>query len=110
LSGSNGSYSLTGTAAAITGELDALTFKPVDGVANTSVTTTFTLIASDATAGTTSAANSQTTVTDSDPALAPTIAVTTPAHATTSEAPVTPFAGVTIGDANDGGANTDALS
>lgn len=43
LSGSNGSYTLTGTAAAITSELAALVFTPVDGVPNTSVTTTFTL-------------------------------------------------------------------
>jgi uncharacterized repeat protein (TIGR03803 family) len=43
LSGSNGNYTLTGTAAAITSELRALSFTPVNGVLNTSVTTTFTL-------------------------------------------------------------------
>src|SRR5580704_4236544 len=43
LSGSNGSYTLTGTAADITTELDALSFTPVNGVPNTQVTTTFTL-------------------------------------------------------------------
>ena len=43
LSGSDGSYTLTGTAAAITSELRALSFTPVNGVLNTSVTTTFTL-------------------------------------------------------------------
>jgi hypothetical protein len=43
LSGSNGSYSLTGTAASITTELDALSFTPVTGVPNTQATTTFTL-------------------------------------------------------------------
>src|SRR6202011_5902247 len=42
LTGGNGSYSLSGTAAAITAELDALVFTPVDGVPDTSVTTTFT--------------------------------------------------------------------
>jgi len=43
LSVSSGIYTLTGTAAAITNELRALSFTPVDGVPNTSVTTTFTL-------------------------------------------------------------------
>ena len=43
LSGSGGSYTLTGTAAAITSELRALSFTPVNGVLNTSVKTTFTL-------------------------------------------------------------------
>jgi hypothetical protein len=43
LSGSDGSYTLAGTAAAITSELRALSFTPVDGVPNTSVTTTLTL-------------------------------------------------------------------
>src|SRR6202035_5738706 len=44
LSGSNGSYTLTGTAAAITAELRALSFTPVNGVPHTQVTTTFTRI------------------------------------------------------------------
>ena len=43
LTGSNGNYTLSGTAAAITSELDALVFTPVDGVPNTAVTTAFTL-------------------------------------------------------------------
>jgi uncharacterized repeat protein (TIGR03803 family) len=43
LSVSSGNYTLTGTAAAITSELRALSFTPVDGMPNTSVTTTFTL-------------------------------------------------------------------
>jgi uncharacterized repeat protein (TIGR03803 family) len=43
LSVSSGIYTLTGTAAAITSELRALSFTSVDGVPNTSVTTTFTL-------------------------------------------------------------------
>jgi uncharacterized repeat protein (TIGR03803 family) len=43
LSVSSGNYTLTGTAAAITSELRALSFTSVDGVPNTSVTTTFTL-------------------------------------------------------------------
>jgi uncharacterized repeat protein (TIGR03803 family) len=43
LSGSDGSYTMTGTAATITTELHALSFTLVDGAPNTSVTTTFTL-------------------------------------------------------------------
>src|SRR5277367_3522823 len=70
LSVSSGIYKLTGTAAAITSELRTLSFTPIDGVPNTSVTTTFTL--SD-----TSSAVSQlpvvaaTTATDSDPVVTP---------------------------------------
>jgi uncharacterized repeat protein (TIGR03803 family) len=43
LSVSSGTYTLTGTAATITSELQALSFTPVDNVPNSSVTTTFTL-------------------------------------------------------------------
>src|SRR6202789_4325659 len=106
LNGSDGSYTLTGTAAAITSKLRALSFTPVD-VPNTSVTTTFTL--SD-----TSSSGSQlpvvatTTVTDSDPVVAPTITGTVSSHATTSETPIDPFSAVTIGDTNAGA--TDTLS
>lgn len=72
LAGSNGSYMLSGTAAAITNELDQLSFTPVNGVPDSSVSTTFTLSDS-STAGTASASDSTTTVTDTDPALAVTI-------------------------------------
>ena len=48
------------------------------------------------------------TVTDSDPVVAPTITGTVSSLATTSETPLDPFSGVTIGDANAGA--TDALS
>ena len=41
--GTGGVYRLSGTAAAITGELDALSFKPKAGAPNSSSTTTFTL-------------------------------------------------------------------
>ncbi len=43
LSGSNGTYTLSGTASAITNELDALVFTPTAGQPNTSGTTSFTL-------------------------------------------------------------------
>jgi uncharacterized repeat protein (TIGR03803 family) len=109
LSGSNGSYTLTGTAAAITAELDALSFTPVNGVPNTQVITTFTLSDTSG-AGTASAGNSVTTVIDHDPAAAPTITGTLAGQTTVSEAPVTPFSHVTIADANNGGTDTDTLS
>ena len=73
LGGSNGSDTLSGTAAAITTELDALSFKPVDGVPNTSVTTTFTL-SDTSSAYPTPTVDHTTSVIDSDPAVPRTIA------------------------------------
>lgn len=43
IANADGTYTLTGTAAAITAELDALVFKPAAGTAGTSQTTTFAL-------------------------------------------------------------------
>jgi uncharacterized repeat protein (TIGR03803 family) len=110
LSGPNGTYTLTGTAAAITSELQGLVFHPVDGVANTSVTNSFTL--SDKSSATaTSSGTTTLSVTDTDPAVAPSISATgTTSFATASEAPVKPFAGVTIADTNNGGGDTDTLT
>ena len=71
LMGSSGSYSLMGTAAAITTALDALVFTPANGVPNTSVTTAFTLNLTDTVTGG-NASNSATTVKDTDPAIPPT--------------------------------------
>jgi uncharacterized repeat protein (TIGR03803 family) len=67
LSLSSGIYKLTGTAAAITSELRALSFTPVDGVPNTSATTTFTL--SDTSSAVSHPVVATTTVTDSDPGV-----------------------------------------
>ena len=65
-------YTLTGSATAVTSELDALTFTPAAGQPNTSATTTFTL--SDVSSPyATATVDSTTTVTDTDPAVAPTI-------------------------------------
>jgi hypothetical protein len=101
----SGVYRLLGTASAITGELDALIFTPKAGAPNTSSTTTFTL--SDLSSGyATATVDSTTTVTDIDPAVAPTIAGTVGGQATMSEAPIDPFAGVTIGDLNGGATDT----
>jgi len=62
----NGVYSLSGTASAITTELDALVFTPMAAWPNASATTTFTL--SDVSiAGGAPAVDSTTTVTDNDP-------------------------------------------
>ena len=96
---------LSGSPDTITSELDALVFTPVNGTPNTSVTTGFTLI-DDSSAGT-EATDATTTVIDTDPAL-PTIMGTVAGQATTSEATVMPFAGVTIGDTNAGA--TDMLT
>ena len=109
LNGGSGSYTLTGTAATITTELRALTFTPVNGVPNTSVTTTFTL--SDlSSAYATSTVDVTTSVIDSDPAVAPTILGTVAGQTTASEAPIAPFTGVTLADTNDGGGDTDTLT
>jgi hypothetical protein len=99
LSGSGSTYTLTGTGAAITAELDRLVFTPTAGAPDTSSTTTFTL--SDVSSvGKASNSDSTSQVTDTDPAVAPTITGTVANQATTSEAAVKPFSGVTIGDAN----------
>ncbi|MGD1017038.1 MAG: Ig-like domain-containing protein, partial [Roseiarcus sp.] len=105
LSGSDGAYTLSGTAAAITSELDALSFTPVDGDPNSSVTTTFTLSDSSS-AFTTPTVDSTTTVTDSDQAVAPTIEGTVAGQTTNSEAAIDPFSTVTIGDLNVGATDT----
>ena len=103
--GTGGVYTLSGTAATITSELDALTFTPTAGAPNTTTTTTFTL--SDlSSAYSTPTVNGTTSVTDADPAVAPTITGAKAGQTTTSEAPVTPFSGVTIGDSNSGATDT----
>ena len=100
-----GVYRLSGTASAITGELDALVFTPTAGAPNTSSTTTFTL-SDQSSAGGAPVVDTTTTVTDSDPAVAPTISGTGSRLTTTSEAPVRPFAHATVGDANVGATDT----
>ncbi len=99
-----GVYSLSGTATAITSELEALLFTPNAGAPDTASTTTFTL-SDQSSAGGAPVVDGATSVIDSDPAVAPTIAGTAPGQ-TTSEAPVRPFAGATIGDANAGATDT----
>src|SRR3984957_18600421 len=68
--GAGGVYTLSGTAAAITSELDALIFTPTAGAPNTSSKTTFTL--SDlSSANGAPVVDSKTSVIDSDPAQPP---------------------------------------
>ena len=107
--GTNGVYTLlSGVAGTVTSELDALTFTPATGAPNTITTTTFAL--SDlSTADATPTTDSATTVTDTDAAVAPTIAGTH-ATSTTSDAAVSPFTGVTIGDTNAGATVMDTLT
>ncbi len=61
-------YQLTGTAAAITAELDALSYTPVNGVPGTSVTTTFAL-SDQSSSFPTPATNDTTSVIDTDPMI-----------------------------------------
>jgi uncharacterized repeat protein (TIGR03803 family) len=100
----NGLYTLTGTAAAITTELDALTFTPATGAPNSVTTSTFTL-SDKSSAYATAAVNSATTVTDTDAAVAPTITGT---HATPTKAgaPVNLFSTVRVGDSNASATDT----
>ena len=107
--GTGGVYTLTGTAAAITSELDALSFTPKAGSPGTSSTTNFQL--SDlSSAYATATVNTTTSVVDTDPAVAvavaPTITGTLAGQTTASEAAVKPFSGVTIADANSGASDT----
>jgi uncharacterized repeat protein (TIGR03803 family) len=63
--GTGGVYTLSGTAAAITNELDALVFTPTAGLSNTSLSTTFTLT-DQSSAGGTAAVDTTTTVINKD--------------------------------------------
>ena len=97
-------YTLSGTAGAITAELDALVFTPAAGASN--ATTTFTLTDTSSAIQSSAVSDSGTSVSDFDVAL-PTFSGT---HLTIAHnAPVNPFAGAAIADANGGGP-TDTLT
>ena len=100
LTSSGGSvYTLSGSASAITSELDALIFTPVAGSPNSSATTTFAL--SDKSSGDpTATTNDTTSVNVSTPAVAPTITGTVGNQTLTVGSTDTPFSTVTIGDTN----------
>jgi autotransporter passenger strand-loop-strand repeat protein len=97
--GTGGIYTLSGEAAAVTSELQALSFTPTAGQPNTVSTSTFTL-SDQSSAYPTPATDSTTTVLDTVPAVSPSISGTVAGQKTASEAPVTPFSNVTITDAN----------
>jgi hypothetical protein len=105
LSFAGGVYTLNGTASAVTQELRALVFTPAVGAPNTSATTSFTLTDASS-ADATPAVDATTTVTNQDPAVAPSIAGTQDGQTTSSEAPLDPFSGVTIADANANATDT----
>ncbi len=100
----NGSYTLAGTAAAVTTQLQALRFAPVNGTPNSTSTTTFAL--SDASSAGTSVTNASTTVVDTAAAVAPSIVGARANQATTAERAVSPFSGVKLADANAGATDT----
>ena len=104
--GTNGVYTLAAASAAtLSSELQQLVFTPTAGAPGSNTTTTFTL--SDlSSADATPTVNSTTTVINTDPAVAPSIGGTVAGQTTTSEAPVHPFAGVTISDPNAGASDT----
>jgi hypothetical protein len=105
VAGASGVYTITGSASTITSDLDALSFTPTAGAPNTMSTTTFKL--SDVTSVySTAAVDTTTSVVDTDPAGAPTITGTVANQTTSNEAPVKPFSGVTIADANSGATDT----
>ena len=93
-----GTYTLTGTAAQVTAQLEALTFTAAPGAPNASATTRFAL--GDASAVNATHATATVTVTDSDSATGSTILNTTPAQASANGAAVRPFANATVTDPN----------
>jgi hypothetical protein len=103
----DGTYTLVGSAAALTSELDATRFTP-NGTPGASSATVFTLL--DQSSGfATPATDSTTSVIDTDPA-APTISGTKANQTTTSEAPIQPFSTVTLGDPNSGATDNVTIS
>ena len=105
LTSSGDVYTLTGSASALTSELDALVFMPAGGQPNTSATTSFAL--SDASSAyKTPATDDATSVNVSTPAVAPTITGAAAGQTLTAGATDRPFATVTIGDANSGASDT----
>jgi hypothetical protein len=66
--GTSGVYTLSGTAATVSSELDALSFKPKAGAPNTKSTSTFSL-SDKSGAYVTATVNTTITVIDSDPAV-----------------------------------------
>jgi hypothetical protein len=110
LTGSAGNYTLTGTAAAITTALDALSFTPVDAVPNTSVTTQFTLTDTSSALPGTPAVDTTTSITDTNTAQPVSATDAANSVATTDEQAIHPFTGVSITDPNAGQTETATVS
>ena len=110
--GNGGVYTLSAASpTTLTAELDALSFVAAGGSPGTTTTTTFTLV--DASSAGTNASDNTTTVTDkAAPApvtpTPPVITGTVAGQTTTAEAPIKPFAKVSILDTNAGA--TDELT
>ena len=95
--GIGGTYSLAGTASAITTELQQIEFTPSTQPPNSSVTVNFTL--TDVTTAGTSASNAGFNVTVATPAVAPTVSGAF-TQTVTSEAATAPFVSATVTDPN----------
>ncbi len=104
-----GVYSVTGTDAAVTAAVDGLVFTPAahQVAPGGSVTTTFTITATDTAGGTSS--NSSTTVGATAVNDPPVIAGATAGQTTTDEATISPFTGVSISDVDAGATETVAI-
>jgi acyl-coenzyme A thioesterase PaaI-like protein len=102
----NGVYTVTGTAAAVTADLDALAFIPTDHqvAPGGAVTTGFTVAVTDS-AGQT-ASNSTTSVVTTAVATTPTITGTLADQTVSDNARIDPFAAVSITDSNAGQTET----
>ena len=101
-----GVYSITGTDSAVTTALDALVFTPTEHqvAPDGTVTTTFTIHATDTAGGTTS--DSTTTVIATAVNDPPVIAGAVAGQTTTDEATITPLSGVSISDVDFGQTET----
>ena len=104
-SSGGGVYTLSGSAAAITSELDALVFTPAAGMPNASAPTTFDLSDTSG-AYATATTNDDTSVNVATPPVAPTITGTVANQTLTVGSTDTPFSTVTIGDANANATDT----
>jgi autotransporter-associated beta strand protein len=105
---SNGVYAITGTGAQVSAAIDGLIFTPLANEAGTNgtVATGLTLGANDDILSSTTA----TMLTTTGLIVDPTITATTAAVATTDEASVNPFAGVSISDPNGNQTETASVS
>ena len=106
--GSTTTYTLTGTADAITTQLDALLFTPPSGSPGSSTTTQFSLSDTSSALPGTPATAGPVTITDTVQAIPPIIANTSPAATATSASTATPFTQAVVTDANAAGGGNNA--